>query len=132
MLSFELTQGLIATAIELAQAEKAAIAVAVTDTHGELLGFVRMDGVSVQAGLLAQNKAYTSARDRQPSGNLGKWARETGKQLSYWTDPKITGFMGGMPIEQDGVVIGAIGISGMAEEDDEALAQQALKAHQLV
>ncbi|GAM56749.1 hypothetical protein JCM19231_1243 [Vibrio ishigakensis] len=74
MLDLKLTQGLISTALELAESKKAAIAVAVTDTHGELLGFVRMDGVSVQAGLLAQNKAYTSARDRQPSGNLGKWA----------------------------------------------------------
>ncbi|WP_261837224.1 GlcG/HbpS family heme-binding protein [Vibrio ishigakensis] len=131
MLDLKLTQGLISTALELAESKKAAIAVAVTDTHGELLGFVRMDGVSVQAGLLAQNKAYTSARDRQPSGNLGKWARETGKQLSYWTDPKITGFMGGMPIEQDGVVIGAIGISGMSEEDDEALATVVLETNKL-
>lgn len=131
MLDLKLTQDLISTALELAESKEAAIAVAVTDTHGELFGFVRMDGVSVQAGLLAQNKAYTSARDRQPSGNLGKWARETGKQLSYWTDPKITGFMGGMPIEQDGVVIGAIGISGMAEEDDEALATVVLETNKL-
>ncbi|GAM56750.1 hypothetical protein JCM19231_1244 [Vibrio ishigakensis] len=57
--------------------------------------------------------------------------RETGKQLSYWTDPKITGFMGGMPIEQDGVVIGAIGISGMSEEDDEALATVVLETNKL-
>ena len=96
------------------------------DTHGELLGFMRMDGVSVQAGLLAQNKAYTSARDRQPSGNLGAWARETGKQLSYWTDPRITGFMGGVPITLNDKVIGAIGISGLAEEDDEKLAELVL------
>lgn len=102
------------------------IAVAVTDSHGELVAFYRMDGVSVQAGLLAQNKAYTSARDRQPSGDLGKWARETGKQLSYWTDPKITGFMGGLPIVSNDVVIGAIGISGLSEEEDELLAKKVL------
>lgn len=121
-------QTLIQTALEIAAARKQNIAVAVVDTHGELLGFARMDGVSVQAGLLAQNKAYTSARDRQPSGNLGAWARETGKQLSYWTDPKITGFMGGVPVEQEGKVVGAIGISGLAEQDDEALAMEVLKA----
>ncbi len=121
-------QTLIQTALEIATARKQNIAVAVVDTHGELLGFARMDDVSVQAGLLAQNKAYTSARDRQPSGNLGAWARETGKQLSYWTDPKITGFMGGVPVEQEGEVAGAIGISGLAEQDDEALAMEVLKA----
>lgn len=117
---------LIQTALEIANARKQNIAVAVVDSHGELLGFARMDDVSVQAGLLAQNKAYTSARDRQLSGNLGAWARETGKQLSYWTDPKITGFMGGVPVEQDGQVVGAIGISGLSEQDDEALAVEVL------
>ncbi|EKM28052.1 GlcG/HbpS family heme-binding protein [Vibrio harveyi] len=121
-------QTLIQTALEIATARKQNIAVAVVDTHGELLGFARMDDVSVQAGLLVQNKAYTSARDRQPSGNLGAWARETGKQLSYWTDPKITGFMGGVPVEQEGKVVGAIAISGLAEQDDEALAMEVLKA----
>ncbi|CAH1527879.1 putative Protein GlcG [Vibrio jasicida] len=121
-------QTLIQTALEIATARKQNIAVAVVDTHGELLGFARMDDVSVQAGLLAQNKAYTSARDRQPSGNLGAWARETDKQLSYWTDPKITGFMGGVPVEKEGKVVGAIGIIGLAEQDDEALAMEVLKA----
>ncbi|MGI9941549.1 GlcG/HbpS family heme-binding protein [Vibrio alginolyticus] len=121
-------QTLIQTALEIAAARKQNIAVAVVDSHGELLGFARMDDVSVQAGLLAQNKAYTSARDRQPSGNLGAWARETGKQLSYWTDPKITGFMGGVPIEHEGKIVGAIGISGLAEQDDEALAMEVLNA----
>ena len=89
---------------------------------------MRMDSVSLQAGVLAQNKAYTSARDRQPSGNLGAWARETGKTLAYWTDPKITGFKGGLPIERDGVVVGGIGISGLSEEEDETLAIEVLNA----
>ncbi|MFM2587575.1 GlcG/HbpS family heme-binding protein [Vibrio sp. TBV020] len=119
---------LIKYAIEQAELNQQEIAVAVTDSHGELVAFYRMDGVSVQAGLLAQNKAYTSARDRQPSGDLGKWARETGKQLSYWTDPKITGFMGGLPIVSNEVVIGAIGISGLSEEEDESLAQKVLSS----
>lgn len=127
-MKFVQVQTLIQTALEIAADRKQNIAVAVVDTHGELLGFARMDDVSVQAGLLAQNKAYTSARDRQPSGNLGAWARETGKQLSYWTDPKITGFMGGVPVVQEGKVVGAIGISGLAEQDDEALAMEVLKA----
>ena len=77
----------------------------------------------MQAGLLAKSKAYTSARDRQPSGNLGEWARATGKDISYWNDPNITGFKGGVPILSQGRVVGAIGISGLSEEEDESLAQ---------
>ena len=128
MLNQNKVQALINQAIVQAESAGQFIAVSVCDTHGELLGFMRMDSVSLQAGVLAQNKAYTSARDRQPSGNLGAWARETGKTLAYWTDPKITGFKGGLPIERDGVVVGGIGISGLSEEEDETLAIEVLNA----
>ncbi|WP_375753290.1 heme-binding protein [Vibrio sp. HN007] len=128
MLSLNNVQLLINTAIEAATANQQTIAISVCDTHGELLGFARMDNVSVQAGLLAQNKAYTSARDRQPSGNLGAWARDTGKDLGYWTDSRITGFKGGAPIEVDGFVVGAVGISGLSEDDDERLAEKVIQS----
>ncbi len=127
MLNQNLVQQLVDKAVDIAGNNDQAIAVSVCDTHGELLAFLRMNNVSVQAGLLAQNKAYTSARDRQPSGNLGAWARETGKDLSYWTDSRITGFKGGVPIEHQGQVIGAIGISGLSEDDDEALAENVIR-----
>ncbi|MDN2482091.1 GlcG/HbpS family heme-binding protein [Vibrio agarivorans] len=104
------------------------IAAAIVDSHGELIAFLKMDDCSPQAALLAQNKAYTSARDRQPSGDLGQWARDTGKDLSYWNDAKITGFKGGIPITEKGTIIGAIGISGLSEEDDEGLAKWAIEA----
>ncbi|MFV8463637.1 GlcG/HbpS family heme-binding protein [Vibrio campbellii] len=127
MLNQNLVQQLVEKAVDIAGNNDRAIAVSVCDTHGELLAFLRMNNVSVQAGLLAQNKAYTSARDRQPSGNLGAWAREKGKDLSYWTDSRITGFKGGVPIEHQGQVIGAIGISGLSEDDDEALAENVIR-----
>lgn len=104
------------------------VAAAIVDAHGDLVAFMKMDGCSPQAALLAQNKAYSSARDRQPSGNLGQWAREAGRDLSYWTDPRITGFKGGMPIEINQQVIGAIGISGLSEDEDEQLAVLALES----
>ena len=127
MLNQNLVQQLVDKAVDIAGNNDQAIAVSVCDTHGELLAFLRMNNVSVQAGLLAQNKAYTSARDRQPSGNLGAWTRETGKDLSYWTDSRLTGFKGGVPIEHQGQVIGAIGISGLSEDDDEELAENVIR-----
>ncbi|MGZ3183304.1 MAG: GlcG/HbpS family heme-binding protein [Telluria sp.] len=100
------------------------VALAVCDDHGELLAFLRMDGASLQAGVLAQNKAYTSARDRQATADLGAWSRSSGRTLNYWTDPRITGFGGGVPVVSAGRVIGAVGISGLAEDDDATLARQ--------
>ena len=69
---------------------------------------------------------YTAARERQPSGNLGVWAKDTGKDMGYWTDSKITGIAGGLPIIIDGKVVGGIGISGLAESDDEQIAKSVL------
>ncbi len=95
--------------------------------HGELLAFSRMDNVSVQAGFVGSSKqAYTSARNEQPNGNLGAWAKTTGKDLNYWTD-QITGFKGGVPVQHKGQVLGAIGISGLSEDDDEALAEKVIQ-----
>ena len=100
MLNLSLAQHLVNTALDLARSRNQSIAVSICDTHGELISFSKMDEVSVQAGLLAQNNAYTSARDRQTSGNLGAWAKETGKDMSYWTDSRITGFKGGKLITE--------------------------------
>ncbi|GAL35947.1 hypothetical protein JCM19240_4882 [Vibrio maritimus] len=102
------------------------LAAAVTDSHGDLIAFFKMDNCSLQSGVLAPNKAYTAARERQPSGNLGKWAQETGKDMGYWTDAKFTGLGGGVPIDINGKVIGAVGVSGMSEAEDEALAEKAI------
>ncbi|GAA5215514.1 heme-binding protein [Corallincola platygyrae] len=127
-IQFSDAQALVNKAIELAQQKGVAVAAAVVDAHGELVTFARMDGVAFHAALLAQNKAYTSARDRQPTANLAQWAQETGKDLGYWSDPKFTGIGGGVPVYLDGQVVGAIGISGMSEQDDAALGQAAIDA----
>ncbi|MBU2865220.1 heme-binding protein [Reinekea forsetii] len=123
-----LSQALIAKALEFAKHKEVEIAVAVVDNHGELVGFARTDNVAKHAIVLAQNKAYTSARDRQKTSSLAQWARETHKGLSYWTDPKFTGIAGGVPIEVKGKVLGAMGVSGLAEADDEALVVEVISA----
>ncbi|MCM2678860.1 GlcG/HbpS family heme-binding protein [Echinimonas agarilytica] len=126
MITMSQAQLLVSIALEIATKQNVAIAVSVCDGHGELVCFTKMDGCGLPSITLAQNKAYTSARERQPCGNLGTWARETGKDLGYWTDPKVTGFKGGLPIINNDDVIGGIGVSGLSEEEDEALAEEVL------
>ena len=65
MISLELAQSLMSYAITWAQENDRDIAIAVVDTAGELIAFSRMDACSPQSCLLAKNKAYTAARDRQ-------------------------------------------------------------------
>lgn len=126
MISLTQAQEYINKALSIAKDNDQNIAVAIVDEHGELISYAKMDETAFHAGVLAQNKAYTAARDRQPSGNLGAWAKETGKDMGYWTDSKFTGIAGGVPIIIDGKVIGGIGVSGLAEFDDEQLAESVL------
>ena len=54
--------------------------------------------------------------------------RNTHTPPPFWGDDKITGFGGGIPIVKNGKVIGGIGVSGLSEEEDIALAKTALGA----
>jgi glc operon protein GlcG len=98
------------------------IAIAVSGPEGELIAFLRMDQASPAASLIAQNKAYTAARDRKSTRQMGEFMHELNRPPAFWGDPGITGFGGGVPIIQEGKVIGGIGISGLTEEEDERIA----------
>lgn len=127
-MQLSLAQKLIEKGLNFANDNAIAIAIAVVDTHGELVAFVRQDECGLPSGILAQSKAYTAAREKQPSGNLGQWAQKTGKDIGYWNDAKITGFAGGVPVMNNNIVIGGLGISGLSEEEDEQLAKLILSS----
>lgn len=103
------------------------IAVAVAGPEGELISFLRMDGANAASATIAQNKAYTSARDRKPTSEMGHYMREKNTPPAFWGDPRITGFGGGMPIVQNEMVIGGIGVSGLSQIEDEHIARTAIE-----
>ena len=104
------------------------IAIAVCGPEGELIAFLRMDQASPAASLIAQNKAYTAARDRKSTRLMGEFMNNNNRPPAFWGDTGITGFGGGVPIVQDGKVIGGIGISGLSEEEDERIAYAAIES----
>jgi glc operon protein GlcG len=117
---------LISMAVELAEKINKHIAVAVTGPEGELIAFLRMDNANPASAQIAQSKAYTSARDCKSTKAQGEFMRTEYREQGYWTDSRITGFGGGLPIIQSGRVIGGIGVSGLSEEDDERIAREAI------
>jgi glc operon protein GlcG len=117
---------LVSRAIELAKKIDKHIAVAVTGPEGELIAFLRMDNANPASAQIAQSKAYTSARDCKSTKAQGEFMRKDNREQGYWTDSKITGFGGGLPIIQNGKVIGGIGISGLSEEEDERIACESI------
>ena len=114
---------------EMLKRGKAAV-IAVADPHGELIALLRVDGAPFTSIQIATNKAYTAARDRKPSRQIGQSSRDPQKgfDISYYGDPKIVGWGGGLPVEIDGVVVGSIGVSGLPELEDIELAQIGIDA----
>ena len=102
-----------------------AAAVAVVDSHGELVAFLRTDGCGLASITIAINKAFTAARERTESGALGERSRTEGFPLTNFGDPRYVGWGGGVPLVVNGEVIGAIGVSGLPEEADIELARWA-------
>ena len=112
----------LAAICEAVESERKAAAIAIVDAHGELLAFARLDGTLLSSGVLAVNKAYTSARLNRPTRVLGETLRERGTDVAFYGDPRYVGFGGGLPALRDGVVIGGVGVSGLSDTEDEALA----------
>ena len=114
---------------ELQRCEKAAV-ITVADAHGEMIAMLRLDGAPLPSIQIAANKAWTAARERQPSREIGKKVRdpEKGFDIAYYGDPKMVGWGGGLPVVVDGVVVGAVGVSGLPQEVDMELAQLGVDA----
>jgi glc operon protein GlcG len=96
--------------------------IAVADAHGELIALLRLDGAPLSSIAVAGNKAFTAARLRRPTREVGTQLRERGTDVAFYGDPRYLGFGGGLPIQVDGVVVGGIAVSGLSDADDEALA----------
>jgi glc operon protein GlcG len=110
--------------VEKALAMNKAGVIAVADSHGELLAFARMDGAPVSSIRIAANKAWSAARERKPTKDIGEKVRhpEKGHDIAYFGDPKFVGWGGGVPVWKDGQVIGAVAVSGLSESEDIVLA----------
>ena len=112
---------------ELVRRGKAAV-IAVADAHGELLALVRLDGAPLSSIAVATNKAWTAARLRRPTRVLGAGVRARGIDIGYYGDPRLTGFGGGVPVWAGAHVAGAIAVSALSDEEDEALVMLAIAA----
>ena len=106
-----------------AETNRAAVVV-VADTHGEMIAFARMDGAPISSIRIAENKAWSAARERKPTKEIGEKARhpEKGFDMSYFGDPKFTGWGGGVPVWRNGKVVGAVAVSGLPSAEDIELA----------
>lgn len=123
-LDYSEARSALALIIEKAAEMQKAVVVAVADSHGDLVAFARMDGAPVSSIRVAMNKAYTAARERKPTKDIGDKVKhpERGHDIAYFGDPNYVGWGGGLPVWKNGEVIGAVAVSGLSSNEDIALA----------
>ena len=99
--------------------------IVVSDAHGELIALLRMDNAPYSSINIAINKAYTAARERKPSYDVGQKARdpERGFPMTNYGELRYTTWGGGLPVMMEGQVIGAVAISGLPEQEDMEIAE---------
>jgi len=125
----EAQRAIAAIVAEVARRGKAAV-IAVADSHGELIALARMDGAPISSLAIATNKALTAVRAGKPSFEVGQRVRdaEDGHDISYYGDPRFTGWGGGVPVLKDGQIAGAVAVSGLPQEEDMEVVQLGIAA----
>jgi glc operon protein GlcG len=100
------------------------VAVAVVDTHGFLVYFERMDNTQTASMDIAIGKARSAATYRRPTRVFAEGINKGGPATA--TLPGVFASPGGLPIMDDGKVIGAVGVSGVTGDQDEQCAKAGL------
>jgi len=97
---------------------------AVVDVGGNLVAFARMDGAALASIAIAEHKARTAARYRRPTHAFEDAVQKFGFNYILTLDDVIAS-RGGIPLIEDGKIIGAIGCSGATGAQDELLCMTA-------
>lgn len=120
----------VAAAKEKAREMKIKVNVAVVDDGGHLLSFARMDGARPASATTALTKAVSAATFRQATGPLPPGTAEPDLLLNLGVQHaagasggKVTTLLGGVPIEVEGQIVGAVGVGGGTGEQDVEVAR---------
>ena len=121
---------LIAAAEEEATAIGVQMVITVLDEGGNLVASHRMDDAWLASVDIAQNKAWTSVALKMPTSDLAEATVPKAELygLNTTNQGRIVVFGGGFPLEKDGKVAGAIGVSGSSVENDVKVAEAGVKA----
>jgi glc operon protein GlcG len=113
------------SARETAQQRNAPSAIAVVDRAGDLIAFLRMDGVRPDSVDLAIGKARTAARLQRPTAEVED---NINQGRTAFVTAGIMALRGGVPVRLDGQAVGAVGVAGLSKETDTEVAASAAAA----
>jgi glc operon protein GlcG len=115
-------QAVIAAAVAEARKRNWKMNVAVTDSGGNLVAFQRMDGAMLASIQIAEHKARAAAIFRRETKvfEVGINVMHLNYLLAF---DGVIASRGGIPLIEQGRIIGAIGCSGGADSQDEVVSK---------
>jgi glc operon protein GlcG len=121
-ISLDRAQAVINAAVEEAKKRNWKMNIAVSDSGGNLVAFQRMDGAMLASIQIAEHKARAAATFRRPTKVF-----EDGINLMHLNYllafDDVIASRGGIPLIDGGVIIGAIGVSGGTDSQDEVVSE---------
>jgi len=121
-ISLEQAQAVIQAAVAEARKRNWKMNIAVADSGGNLVAFQRMDGAMLASIQIAQHKARAAVTFRRPTKVF-----EDGVNLMHLNYllafDDVIASRGGIPLIEEGDIIGAIGVSGGADSQDEVVSK---------
>jgi glc operon protein GlcG len=121
VLTLEVAKKIAAASEAEAKKRGATVVIVVVDDGGHMLLLERLDDTQVASVEVGIGKARTAAIFRRPSKVFEDQVRDG--RVAALVLPGATPLQGGVPIEFEGKVIGAIGVSGNTPGEDEDIAK---------
>ncbi|MFZ0050932.1 MAG: heme-binding protein [Desulfobaccales bacterium] len=123
-LTLESAQKLIAGAVAKANADfHRPICVSVCDESGFLVAFARMEGAPLRSITISQNKAFTAVRMGMPTDKFLARIQQEHWEASYFGEHLVPLPGGNLLKAANGKVLGAIGVSGLAVNEDQSITE---------
>ncbi len=99
--------------------------IAVADVGGNLVAHVRMDKAWMGSIDISIKKAWTARAFDIATKDLAEHSQSGGQFFGIHAsnDGKVMIFAGGIPLKQNGNVVGGIGVSGGSGEQDQTVAE---------
>ncbi len=124
-ITLDLATRLVDRALEKAKQEFGMpITVAICDDNGFLVTFSRQEGCPLRGIQLSQSKAHTAVRMGVSTDTLFNRLKQNQLDIRWFCDPLMTPLPGGnLLTDQDGNLLGAVGVSGMAAHEDNVITE---------
>lgn len=129
-LSLELAQQAMSAALAEAHRLGVRVSLSIVDASGQLIHLAHMDGAPAPSRDIAHDKAWTAAGFGLATS---AWEERLASMPPSVRDgllqrPRLAMFGGGVPVKVEGMVVGAIGVSGATAAQDEQCAQAGVAA----